>query len=93
MLEKQGFCSVSWMVEMGIEEGTSTGEGAECGEEIQCFKSEPVEFVNDSGDGSSGESESFWTFKRRRMLRSSSKMRLQDGARASKDQVYVDKCV
>ncbi|XWS25070.1 hypothetical protein CRYUN_Cryun27aG0039500 [Craigia yunnanensis] len=83
------------MVEMGVEEGTSNGEGAECEEEILCFKSEPVsngfgfEFVNDSGDGSSGASENFRTYKRRRMLRSSSKINVQDGVRASTDKVAL----
>ncbi|XWS15187.1 hypothetical protein CRYUN_Cryun35bG0072800 [Craigia yunnanensis] len=80
---------------MGVEEGTSNGEGAECGEEIQCFKNEPVnngfgfEFFNDSGDGSSGASENFRTYKRRRQLRSSSKMKVQAGGRASTDQVAL----
>ncbi|XVF64473.1 hypothetical protein PTKIN_Ptkin09bG0172700 [Pterospermum kingtungense] len=82
---------------MGIEEGISTGEGAECVEEIRCFTSEPVsngfgfEFVNDSGDGSSWASDSFRAYKRRRMLRSSSKIKGQDGGRVSKDQIYFDK--
>ena len=98
MLGKLGFCSVS-LVEMGIEEGTSNGEGAECEEEILCFKSEPVnngfgvEFFNDSGDGSSGASENFRTYKRRRQLRSSSKIKVQDGGRAYLDQVDFHKCV
>ena len=68
MLGKLGFCSVSLMVEMGVEEGTNNGEEAECEEEIQCFKSEPVsngfgfEFVNVSGDGSLGASVNFRTY-------------------------------
>ncbi|KAK6246286.1 hypothetical protein QUC31_001057 [Theobroma cacao] len=78
---------------MVVEEGTSNGEGAECGKVVQCFKSEPVnngfgfEFVNDSGDGSSGASENFRTYKRRRQLRSSSKVKVQVDRRASTDQV------
>ena len=81
---------------MGVEEGTSNGEGAECGEEIKCFKSEPLNngfgsvFVNDSGDGSSGASDSFRTYKRRRQLRSGSKIKAQDCGRASTDQVDFD---
>ncbi|KAK8637887.1 hypothetical protein V6N13_136343 [Hibiscus sabdariffa] len=45
---------------MGLEEGTSSGEGTWCGEGIKCFNNEPVdnefryECMNDSGDGSSG---------------------------------------
>ncbi|XVE55254.1 hypothetical protein DITRI_Ditri03aG0144600 [Diplodiscus trichospermus] len=97
MLGKLGFFpfSVSSMVEMGVEEGTSNGEGAECGEKIKFVKSEPVddgfgfEFFNDSGDGSSGASESFRTYKRRRQLRSSSKNKVQDGGQASTDQVVL----
>ena len=87
------------MVEMGVEEGTSHVEGAECEDEILCFKSEPVsngfgfEFVNESDDGNSGASESFRTYKRRRMLRSSSKIKVQDSGRASTDKVDFDKCV
>ncbi|XVE95570.1 hypothetical protein REPUB_Repub02eG0109600 [Reevesia pubescens] len=83
------------MVEMGVEKGTSNGEGTECGEEILYVKSEPVDngfgfdFVNDSGDGSSGASESFRTYKRRRQLRSSSKIKMQDGRRASTDQAAL----
>ncbi|KAK8560121.1 hypothetical protein V6N12_012924 [Hibiscus sabdariffa] len=48
------------MVETGLEEGTSSGEGTWCGEGIKCFNNEPVdnefryECMNDSGDGSSG---------------------------------------
>ena len=84
---------------MGVEEGTSNCEGAECGEEIQCFKNVPVnngfgfEFFNDSGDGSSGASENVRTDKRRRQLRSSSKIKVQDGGRAYSDQVDFHKCV
>lgn len=84
---------------MVVEEGTSNGEGAECGKVVQCFKSEPVnngfgfEFVNDSGDGSSGASENFRTYKRRRQLRSSSKVKVQVDRRASTDQVGFYKCV
>ncbi|KHG16101.1 hypothetical protein F383_22035 [Gossypium arboreum] len=80
-------------VDMGAEEGTRNGEGAEIGEEIKCFKSEPVNngfgslFVNDSGDGSSGASESLRTYKRRRQLRSTSNIEVQDGGRASTDQM------
>ncbi|KAK8354955.1 hypothetical protein V6Z12_A05G254700 [Gossypium hirsutum] len=86
---------------MGAEEGTRNGEGAEIGEEIKCFKSEPVNngfgslFVNDSGDGSSGASESLRTYKRRRQLRSTSNIEVQDGGRASTDQVtlpFTDHC-
>ncbi|KHG16100.1 Cysteine--tRNA ligase [Gossypium arboreum] len=78
---------------MGVEEGTINSEGAEIGEEIKCFKIEPVnngfgsEFANDSGDGSSGASESLRTYKRRRQLRSSSITEVQDGGRASIDQM------
>ncbi|XVE60255.1 hypothetical protein DITRI_Ditri05aG0114300 [Diplodiscus trichospermus] len=81
------------MVEMSVEVGTSNGEGAEGEEGIQCFKSEPVsngfgsEFANDSGDWSSGASDSFRTYKRRKMSSSSSKIKVQYGGRASKDQV------
>ncbi|XVF37001.1 hypothetical protein REPUB_Repub19eG0107200 [Reevesia pubescens] len=80
---------------MGVEEGTSNAEGAEYVEEIQCFKAEPVsngfgfEFGNDSGDGSSGASEGFRTYKRRRQLRSSSKNKVQYGGRASTDKVTL----
>ncbi|XP_022768060.1 PHD finger protein EHD3-like [Durio zibethinus] len=80
---------------MGVDEETSNGEGAECGDEIQCFKSEPVnngfgiEFVNDSGDGSSGASENFRTYKRRKQLMSSSKIKMQNVRRASTDQVAL----
>ncbi|KAL1100791.1 hypothetical protein V6Z11_D05G253300 [Gossypium hirsutum] len=86
---------------MGVEEGTRNGEGAEIVEEIKCFKSEPVNnefgslFVNDSGDGSSGASESLRTYKRRRQLRSTSNIEVQDGGRASTDQVtlpFTDHC-
>ncbi|MFQ6639833.1 hypothetical protein Gotur_015237, partial [Gossypium turneri] len=86
---------------MGVEEGTRNGEGAEIVEEIKCFKSEPVNnefgslFVNDSGDGSSGATESLRTYKRRRQLRSSSNIEVQDGGRASTDQVslpFTDHC-
>ncbi|KAK8646951.1 hypothetical protein V6N13_120715 [Hibiscus sabdariffa] len=85
------FCFVK--VEMGVEEGTSNGEGADSGEKIKCFMSEPVNnglrsvFLNDSGDGSSGASENFRTYKRRRQLRSGSKIYMQDGGRASTEQV------
>lgn len=78
---------------MGVEEGTSNGEGEECGEEIRCFKGEPVnngfgfESFNGSGDGSSGASENFRTYKRRRQLRSSSKIKQSDGGQAYTDQV------
>ncbi|MBA0623902.1 hypothetical protein Godav_009337, partial [Gossypium davidsonii] len=78
---------------MGVEEGTRNGEGAEIVEEIKCFKSEPVNnefgslFVNDSGDGSSGASEILRTYKRRRQLRSTSNIEVQDGGRASTDQL------
>ncbi|XVF39233.1 hypothetical protein PTKIN_Ptkin01aG0019400 [Pterospermum kingtungense] len=81
------------MVEMGVEEGTSNGEGEDCGDEIRCFKSEPVdngfgfESFNDSGDGSSGASESFRTYKRRRQLRSNSKFKQHEGGRVYTDQV------
>ncbi|GMI89563.1 hypothetical protein like AT1G77250 [Hibiscus trionum] len=80
---------------MGLEEGTSNGQGTECREEIKGFKSEPMgngfgyECMNDSGDGSSGASEGFRTYKRRRQLSSSSKIRVQDGANASADQVTL----
>ncbi|MFQ6639834.1 hypothetical protein Gotur_015236, partial [Gossypium turneri] len=86
---------------MGAEEGTINSEGAEIGEEIKCFKIEPVnngfgsEFANDSGDGSSGASENLRTYKRRRQLRSSSNLEVQDGGRASIDQVslpFTDHC-
>ncbi|KAG4200834.1 hypothetical protein ERO13_A05G238800v2 [Gossypium hirsutum] len=86
---------------MGVEEGTINSEGAEIGEEIKCFKIEPVnngfgsEFANDSGDGSSGASESLRTYKRRRQLRSSSNTEVQDGGKASIDQVtlpFTDHC-
>ncbi|KAK8681794.1 hypothetical protein V6N13_054195 [Hibiscus sabdariffa] len=80
---------------MGLEEATSSGEGTGCGEGIKCFNSEPVdngfgyECMNDSGDGSSGSSESFRTYKRRRQLSSSSKVKVQDGGKASTDQVTL----
>ncbi|KAE8735106.1 AMP-dependent synthetase and ligase family protein [Hibiscus syriacus] len=83
------------MVKMGLEEGTSNGEETKCGEEIKCFRSEPVgngceyECMNDSGDGSSGASESFRTYKRRKQLSLSSKIRVQDGGIASTDQVTL----
>ncbi|KAL4274041.1 hypothetical protein GQ457_13G021840 [Hibiscus cannabinus] len=83
------------MVEMGLEEGTSSGERTGCGEGIKCFNSEPVdngfgyECMNDSGDGSSGSSESFRTYKRRRQLSSSSKVKVQDGGKAWTDQVTL----
>ncbi|KAK8989959.1 hypothetical protein V6N11_064371 [Hibiscus sabdariffa] len=41
---------------MGLEEGTSSGEGTWCGKGIKCFNNEPVDNgfgMNDSGDGSS----------------------------------------
>ncbi|KAK9023617.1 hypothetical protein V6N11_003829 [Hibiscus sabdariffa] len=85
------FCFVK--VEMVVEEGTSNGEGADSGVKIKCFTSEPVNnglrsvFLNDSGDGSSWASGSFRTYKRRRQLRSSSKIDMQDGGRASTEQV------
>ncbi|GMI78373.1 hypothetical protein like AT1G77250 [Hibiscus trionum] len=80
---------------MGLEEGTSNGEGTEYGEEIKCFNCEPVdngfgyECMNDSGDGSSGASESFRTYKRRRQLSSSSKVKVQYGGKASTNQVAL----
>ncbi|KAK8636119.1 hypothetical protein V6N13_004828 [Hibiscus sabdariffa] len=84
---------------MGLEEGTSSGEGTGCGEGIKCFNSEPVdnrfgyECMNDSGDGSSGSSESFLTYKRCRRLSLSSKVKVQNGGKASTDQVDFDKHV
>ncbi|KAK8610003.1 hypothetical protein V6N13_026547 [Hibiscus sabdariffa] len=48
---------------MGLEEGTSSGEGTWFGEGIKCFNNEPVdnefryECMNDSGDGSSGSND------------------------------------
>ncbi|KAL4310564.1 hypothetical protein GQ457_01G028310 [Hibiscus cannabinus] len=80
---------------MVLEEGTSNGQGTKCGEEIKGFKSEPVgngfgyECMNDSGYGSSGASEGFRTYKRRRQLSSSSKVIVQDGANAWADQVTL----
>ncbi|GMI90840.1 hypothetical protein like AT1G77250 [Hibiscus trionum] len=77
---------------MSVEEGASNGEGAERGEEIKCFRSEPVNnglrsvFLNDSGDGSSSASGTFRTFKRRKQLRSSSKINVQDGGKTSTEQ-------
>ncbi|KAK9038446.1 hypothetical protein V6N11_023312 [Hibiscus sabdariffa] len=49
------------MVEMGLEERTSSGERTWCGEGIKCFNNEPMdnefgyECMNDSGDCSSGQ--------------------------------------
>ncbi|XP_039013073.1 PHD finger protein EHD3-like isoform X3 [Hibiscus syriacus] len=80
------------MVKMGLQEETCNGEETECGEEIKCFRSEPVgngcgyECMNDSGDGNSGASESFRTYKRRKQLSLCSKIRVQDGSKASSDQ-------
>ncbi|XP_039013072.1 PHD finger protein EHD3-like isoform X2 [Hibiscus syriacus] len=83
------------MVKMGLQEETCNGEETECGEEIKCFRSEPVgngcgyECMNDSGDGNSGASESFRTYKRRKQLSLCSKIRVQDGSKASSDQVTL----
>ncbi|OMO51433.1 Zinc finger, PHD-type [Corchorus olitorius] len=93
MLQKLGLHTDLGTMDMEVEEGTSNGEGAEYAEEVRCFKSEPVnngfgfDSINDSGDGSSGASENFRTYKRRKQLRSSSKIKVQGDCRASIDQV------
>ncbi|KAE8659005.1 AMP-dependent synthetase and ligase family protein [Hibiscus syriacus] len=83
------------MVEMGLEEGTSSGEGTGSGKEISFSKSEPLdngfgyECMNGSGDGSSGASESFRTYKRRRQSSLSSKVKVHDGGKALANQVTL----
>ncbi|KAK9035234.1 hypothetical protein V6N11_077281 [Hibiscus sabdariffa] len=57
------------MVEMGLEERTSSGERTWCGEGIKCFNNEPM----DNGFGP-------------RQLSSSSKVKVQDGGKASTKQ-------
>ncbi|KAE8698181.1 Calcium-dependent ARF-type GTPase activating protein family isoform 2 [Hibiscus syriacus] len=60
--------------------------------EIKSSKSKPVdngfgyECVNDSGDGSSGAGESFRTYKRRRQLSLTSKVKVLDGGKALANQ-------
>ncbi|OMO57438.1 Zinc finger, FYVE/PHD-type [Corchorus capsularis] len=93
MVQKLGLHTDLGTMDMEVEEGTSNGEGAEYAEEVRCFKSEPVnngfgfDSINDFGDGSSGASENFRTYKRRKQLRSSSKIKVQGDCRASIDKV------
>ncbi|XP_061972030.1 PHD finger protein EHD3-like [Populus nigra] len=60
------------------EEGTSNGEGAK--ERVQHLNMEAMDngFGNDGGDASSGGSEGFRTYKRRRNMRSSSDSKGQE---------------
>ncbi|XP_062101442.1 PHD finger protein EHD3-like isoform X2 [Humulus lupulus] len=85
----RGFFFLVFFFEMGGEEGTSNGDGTECSEGIQCLESDlvnnGVRFGNGTADvagWSSGKSEGFRTYKRRKQVKSCSESKLQDDGRA-----------
>ena len=73
---------------MGVEEGTSTGDSTECSEGVRLLKGEGVDngFEVDTGnniaEGSSGGSEGFQTYKRRKHMKSTLEIKLEEGGRA-----------
>ncbi|PON60123.1 Autoimmune regulator [Parasponia andersonii] len=75
---------------MGFDEGTSNGDGTECSEGPQCLKSDAVNNgarlgigTTDVAGWSSGQSEGFRTYKRRKHANSCSESsKLQDDGRA-----------
>lgn len=73
---------------MGVEEGTSTGDSTECSEGVRLLKGEVVDngFEVDTGnniaEGSSGGSEGFQTYKRRKHMKSTLEIKLEEGGRA-----------
>lgn len=72
---------------MGVEEGTSNGDGSECSEGVRFFQSDVVNngfevgTGTNMGDGSSGASECIRTYKRRKHLKSTMESKLQEDGR------------
>lgn len=74
---------------MGVEEGTSNGDGTECSEGLRCVKTEVVDDgvrigirTTDAAGWSSGLSEGFRTYKRRKHVKSCAESKLQDDGKA-----------
>lgn len=73
---------------MGVEEGTSNGDSTECSEGVGLLNGEIVDNGFEVGtetnivEGSSGGSEGFQTYKRRKHMKSSLEIKLEEGGRA-----------
>lgn len=70
---------------MGGEEGTSNGDGTECSEGLQSLKSDALDNglrfgigTSEVGGWSSGQSEGFRTYKRRKHFKSCAESKLHD---------------